>query len=87
MPESMFAIALFGAGRIGRIHAGNIAAQPGLRLRYVVDVNAAAADELATKFGATVVDAEHALADPTVAAVVIAASTTMHAELDRKSVV
>ena len=39
MPE----IALFGAGRIGRIHAGNIAAQPGLRLRYVVDVNAAAA--------------------------------------------
>ena len=81
MPESMFAIALFGAGRIGRIHAGNIAAQPGLRLHYVVDVNAAAADELATKFGATVVDAEHALADPTVAAVVIAASTTTHAEL------
>jgi myo-inositol 2-dehydrogenase/D-chiro-inositol 1-dehydrogenase len=74
-------VALFGAGRIGRIHAGNLAAQPGLRLRYVVDVNAAAANELAVAFGASVVDAEHALADPLVAAVVIAASTAMHAEL------
>ena len=42
-------IALFGAGRIGRIHAGNIAAEPEFRLRYVVDVNATAAGELAAK--------------------------------------
>ncbi|WP_347262428.1 inositol 2-dehydrogenase [Rudaea sp.] len=74
-------VALFGAGRIGRIHAGNIAVQPGLRLRYVVDVNTAAAGELAAAFAASAVDVERALADPEVAAVVIAASTSMHAEL------
>ena len=35
--------ALFGAGRIGRIHAANIAAHAGARLKYVVDVDATAA--------------------------------------------
>ena len=40
-------VALFGAGRIGKIHAGNLVRQPGVRLKYVVDVNAAAAAELA----------------------------------------
>jgi myo-inositol 2-dehydrogenase/D-chiro-inositol 1-dehydrogenase len=38
----MIDVALFGAGRIGSIHAGNIARQPGVRLTYVVDVDAAA---------------------------------------------
>ena len=31
--------ALFGAGRIGRIHARNLAASPNAQLRYVIDVN------------------------------------------------
>ena len=43
----MIEVALFGAGRIGAIHAGNIARQPGVRLKYVVDVDAAAATKLA----------------------------------------
>ena len=30
-------VAVFGAGRIGRIHATNLAAQPGVRLKYVCD--------------------------------------------------
>lgn len=77
----MAEIALFGAGRIGRIHAGNLSTQAGLRLRYVVDVNPAAATELAAAHGAGVADVEQALADPAVAAVVIAASTATHAEL------
>jgi len=38
----MIEVALFGAGRIGAIHAGNIARQPGVRLKYIVDVDAAA---------------------------------------------
>ena len=74
-------VALFGAGRIGRIHAGNLAAQPGLRLRCVVDVDAAAADALAAAHGAAPADVESALADPGVEAVVIAASTATHADL------
>jgi myo-inositol 2-dehydrogenase/D-chiro-inositol 1-dehydrogenase len=77
----MHEIALLGAGRIGRIHAGNLSAQPGLRLRYVVDVNAVAAGELAAAHGAMVADVGRALADPAVGAVVIAASTATHADL------
>ena len=33
----MIDVAIFGAGRIGKIHAGNIVGQPGVRLKYVVD--------------------------------------------------
>lgn len=77
----MIEVALFGAGRIGKIHAGNLAAQPGVRLKYVVDVHAPSASELAAKYGATVTTPEAALADPSIAAVVIAASTDTHADL------
>src|SRR5579859_5513586 len=77
----MYEVALFGAGRIGKIHGANLAAQPGIRLRYVVDVNAAAAAELAQRHGARVADTEAALKDPAVEAVVIASSTDTHADL------
>ena len=40
-------VAIFGAGRIGKIHAGNLAAQPGVKLKVVVDPDAAAAAALA----------------------------------------
>jgi myo-inositol 2-dehydrogenase / D-chiro-inositol 1-dehydrogenase len=36
-------VAIFGAGRIGKIHASNLARQPGVSLKYVVDVFPAAA--------------------------------------------
>ena len=74
-------VALFGAGRIGKIHAGNLVRQPGVRLKYVVDVNAGAAAELAQKHGAQVGGAEQVFGDASVTAVVIGSST------DRKSVV
>jgi myo-inositol 2-dehydrogenase/D-chiro-inositol 1-dehydrogenase len=73
-------ICQFGAGRIGAIHAGNVAAA-GASLAYVVDVNADAARSLAAKHGAQVADADTALADPTVGAVIIASSTDTHADL------
>ena len=74
-------VALFGAGRIGKIHAGNLARQPGVALKYVVDVNAAAASELAAKHGAKVGAADQVFADASVKAVVIGSSTDTHAEL------
>lgn len=77
----MIEAALFGAGRIGQIHAANLASQAGVRLKYVADVNADAAHALAARHGASVVSAEQALADPAVRAVVIASSTDTHAEL------
>ena len=42
-------VALFGAGRIGRIHAANLARQPGVRLKYVIDTNREAAAEVAAQ--------------------------------------
>ncbi len=77
----MMDVALFGAGRIGKIHAGNLVRQPGVRLKYVIDVNADAARALATQHTAAVADADAVMRDPAVRAVVIASSTDTHAEL------
>jgi myo-inositol 2-dehydrogenase/D-chiro-inositol 1-dehydrogenase len=74
-------VALFGAGRIGKIHAGNVAKQSGVKLRYVIDVDGAAAAALAAQHGAEVATAEAALADRAVGAVVIGSSTDTHADL------
>jgi myo-inositol 2-dehydrogenase/D-chiro-inositol 1-dehydrogenase len=77
----MLQIAQFGAGRIGRIHASNIAAMKDVRLRYVVDVNAEAARKLAARCGARVASEREAFADREVDAVLIASSTDTHARL------
>jgi myo-inositol 2-dehydrogenase / D-chiro-inositol 1-dehydrogenase len=74
-------VAVFGAGRIGTIHAGNLARHARARLRYVVDVNAAAAETLAERHGARTSSVEEALADPAVGAVMICSSTDTHADL------
>ncbi|HET8831308.1 MAG TPA: inositol 2-dehydrogenase [Casimicrobiaceae bacterium] len=74
-------VALFGAGRIGAIHAGNIARQPGVRLKYVVDVDAAAASKLAQQHGAQTTDAVKVFEDAGVRAVAIGSSTDTHADL------
>ena len=77
----MMDIALFGAGRIGKIHAANLAAQPLARLKYVVDINEAAANELAARHGATVASADRVFSDAAIKAVVVASSTDTHADL------
>jgi myo-inositol 2-dehydrogenase/D-chiro-inositol 1-dehydrogenase len=82
----MHDIAILGAGRIGRIHAKNVAGQPGLRLRYVVDPITAAADGLAAETGATVADLETVLNDPSVAGVIVASSTDTHLDYSLKAV-
>jgi myo-inositol 2-dehydrogenase / D-chiro-inositol 1-dehydrogenase len=78
-------VAVFGAGRIGRIHAANLARQPGARLKYVVDVNGQAAEALAGEHGAKDVEADAALADRSIGASVICTSTDTHAELIERS--
>jgi myo-inositol 2-dehydrogenase / D-chiro-inositol 1-dehydrogenase len=74
----MFNVAIFGAGRIGQIHARNAAAQPELTLKYVIDPNRAAADALARQTSAKVVDLDAALGDPSIAGVIIASATNAH---------
>ena len=78
-------VAVFGAGRIGTIHAGNLARHPRARLRYVVDVHAPAAEALAAKHAAQVASVDQALADPAVAAVVFGSSTDTHADLIQRA--
>jgi myo-inositol 2-dehydrogenase/D-chiro-inositol 1-dehydrogenase len=73
----MLEIAVLGAGRIGRIHAGNIAAHPDARLAGVADTVPAAAAHLAMSLGARVLSVDDALrAD----AVLIASPTPTHAD-------
>src|SRR5450432_3081032 len=81
----MMEVALFGAGRIGQIHAGNITRLPGVKLKYIVDVNRAAAVDLAAKHRAEVRTAEAALADEAIRAVIICSSTDTHADLIQRS--
>lgn len=77
----MITFAQFGAGRIGAIHAANLASEGEARLRHVVDVNPSAAQALALQYDARASTREGALADPEVGAVIIASSTDTHADL------
>lgn len=71
-------ICLVGAGRIGAIHAANIAALEGAHLSCVVDSNTDASRALADRHGVEAVDLEWALASDNVDAVVVASSTDTH---------
>ena len=77
----MIDVALFGAGRIGTIHAGNVAREEGVRLKYVVDVNQEAAQKLAAHHGAQTATVAQVFADRGVGAVLICSSTDTHADL------
>ena len=83
----MIKLAVFGAGRIGYVHALNAASLPSVRLEYIVDpIPSAHLDDLATKTGARVVEADTVFADPSIDGVIIASSTDTHAELILQSV-
>jgi myo-inositol 2-dehydrogenase/D-chiro-inositol 1-dehydrogenase len=77
----MMKVGLLGAGRIGQVHAVNIAANPGSTLAAVSDVNASAAEALAGKFGAEVRSSDDIIADKSIDAVLIATSTDTHSGL------
>lgn len=83
----MLKIAVLGVGRIGRMHAENIAAHPRAELAGLFDVHAPAAAEVAEKLGVPRFDsAEAVLASPEVDAVLIATSTATHADLIEQAV-
>jgi myo-inositol 2-dehydrogenase/D-chiro-inositol 1-dehydrogenase len=73
----VLSIAVIGAGRIGRIHAPNVAAHPGARLAGVADVDAAAAKRLAEACGARALSLDEAF---TADAVLIGSPTPTHAD-------
>jgi myo-inositol 2-dehydrogenase / D-chiro-inositol 1-dehydrogenase len=81
----MIEVALFGAGRIGSIHAANLVRQPGVKLKYVVDVNRGAALQLSSQHRAEVRTAEAVFDEKAVQAVVIGSSTDTHADLIQRA--
>jgi myo-inositol 2-dehydrogenase / D-chiro-inositol 1-dehydrogenase len=84
--RAMINLCLFGAGRIATVHAANIAAHSELALRTVVDIDLERARALAEPFGARAAcDAEVALADPEVNAVLIASTSSTHADLTMRA--
>jgi myo-inositol 2-dehydrogenase/D-chiro-inositol 1-dehydrogenase len=74
-------VAVLGAGRIGRIHATNVAALPGVKLKFVCDPLADSAASLAAALGAQVSTPEAVFADPSIDAVVIGSPTDTHSDL------
>ena len=74
-------VAVFGAGRIGRIHTSNLASLPGVQLKYVSDPMAQYAGELAQQYGAQVASIEEVFADKSIDAVAICSSTDTHSDL------
>jgi myo-inositol 2-dehydrogenase / D-chiro-inositol 1-dehydrogenase len=77
----MIKFALFGAGFIGKAHAQNIASNPRCKLEYVYDVNAEAAQQLASSLGAKVASSPDEIWNSDVDAVMIASSTNTHSDL------
>ncbi len=78
----MVRVALFGAGRIGQVHAATLAAHPRAELVTVCDPMAQFAGELAGRFGATATsDVDAVLADDSIDAVVIGSPTPTHVDL------
>ena len=83
----MIGIAVLGCGRIGAMHAANIAAHPRARLTAVQDINPAAAQAAANATGARVMNsAAEVFASPEVDAVLIATATDTHADLLEQAV-
>ena len=72
---------IIGAGRIGKIHAGNVAARKDCEVRLIADADPAAARALAEATGGRVAEIDAILASAEIDAVAICAPTDMHADL------
>ena len=80
-------IALFGCGRIGRMHAANLARHAQAELASVYDIHRPSAEAVAAEHGVPVADSVAAvLESPQVDAVVVATTTDTHVEFIERSV-
>jgi myo-inositol 2-dehydrogenase/D-chiro-inositol 1-dehydrogenase len=83
----MLRVALFGAGRIGQVHARSIVESGEAELAWVCDPVEAAATSLAAKVGTRwSLEPQDALEDPSIDAVLVASATPTHTDLIRRSV-
>ncbi|MCB1485991.1 MAG: inositol 2-dehydrogenase [Bauldia sp.] len=82
----MVRFGLLGAGRIGKLHGGNIAASPDAKLVAIADVVAEAADALAAATGAEARSADAIIAADDIDAILIGTSTDTHADFIEQAV-
>ena len=80
-----YKVCIVGAGRIGLVHAENIAKIGGLELKYVIDFDDAAAQAMARQNDCVVADIEIALEDPEIDGVIVASATDSHADFSLRS--
>ena len=76
---------LIGAGRIGRIHGGNVAKRGDCTLALVADADAKAAKAMAGQHGAKVAEIDAIFTAKDIDAVLICAPTDMHSDLIEKA--
>jgi myo-inositol 2-dehydrogenase/D-chiro-inositol 1-dehydrogenase len=85
---SKLRVGVIGAGRIGKIHAENLAARiPGVDVAAIADINLRAAQELAAHLdvSAAVEDYHALLDDPTIHAVIVSSATDTHAHITEEA--
>lgn len=83
----MINIAVLGCGRIGRMHAGNVAGHPGAELAAVYDVHGPSAADVAEIHSArAMATAEDVFAASGIDAVLVASTTDTHADYIEKAV-
>ncbi|MGY4752551.1 inositol 2-dehydrogenase [Pannonibacter sp. Q-1] len=83
----MLKIAVLGCGRIGRMHAANIAAHPRAELAAVFDIHRASAEQVAAHYGVVAAEsADEVFASTAVDAVLVATVTETHADYIEKAV-
>jgi myo-inositol 2-dehydrogenase / D-chiro-inositol 1-dehydrogenase len=81
MGKGKLRVGLLGAGRIGRIHGGNVAAHPRAQLAIVADASPEAARALADAADAEVGEVDAVIAATDIGALVICTPTDTHADL------
>ena len=83
----MLRIAVLGCGRIGRMHAANIAGHARAELASVYDIHRPSAEEVAAQHGVAAAEtAEAVFVDTAVDAVLVATATETHADYIQKAV-
>lgn len=76
----MIRFGILGAGRIGKVHARTIAANPKSKIAFIADAVPAAAEALANEYGAKVASVDDIMKSKDVDAVLIGSPTGFHAE-------
>lgn len=83
----MVRIAVLGCGRIGRMHAANVAGNARTSLAAVFDTHGPSAQEVASQLGVrAAASADEIMADPAIDAVLVATLTSTHADYIERAV-